>query len=83
MARLRYRTVDRLSVTLLVVYLVFVTPLVTAVPVIASISLLHHNWWSAIPLMHYWTAYWWGVVSIILGGGAYLAIRLPLSRLLR
>lgn len=72
---MRYKTRRRLEGACLASALVFVIPLITAIPLVASIALLHHQWWSAIPLMQYWPAYWWGVISIGLGGAAMYIVR--------
>lgn len=61
---MRLRTKDKLAAMFAFALLTFGLPLLTAIPVIASIAVLHHGWWSTIPLMGYWTAYWWQVTVI-------------------
>lgn len=64
---MRYKTRDRLSSTLRLLVAVFVLPLLTSIPIIAAIAYLHSQWWQAIPVMNYSTAYWGQVILTVLG----------------
>lgn len=70
---MRYRSRSRFRVYFLAyLMLTFVAPLLTSVPLIATVAIMN-NWWSAIPVMDYWIGYQIGMVSTGLGGLAFLA----------
>lgn len=71
---MRYSTRSRMKGAAALAVLVFGLPLITAIPLTASINLLHHQWWSAIPPMQYGAAYWWGVITFAIGVPTWLVV---------
>lgn len=64
MARMRYRTRNRIETALAAVGLVFAAPLLLALCAVITVAYGHYHWTAKLPLIGYWPAYWWWSIDI-------------------